>query len=170
MSLIADLKDVLYITGSVFGIIGFIRTIAKREKSELNYKTELGNEVRPFLVCIRGDIYNLNISGSDASHEVQKLPIGFNISHYKYKKFDESIIDESCFFPVIKEGEILCVLNDKLKMPKIRLEYEDKYHNKYYQTFEFNDADIGNNDRIKRQSRSCYILSKRRIRFIWMWW
>jgi hypothetical protein len=164
-----ELKNIFYLVGSVLGIIGFIRTIIKREKCELNYKTELGDEVHPFLVCIRGDIYNLDIASSEYSFEVLKLPQNFVLSRFKYNEYDKSIIEESCFFPVIKEGETLCLQNDNLDMPKLFLRYEDKYHNKYFQTIEFNKSDMGGDKRIKKLSRSCYNISKRHFRAFWIW-
>ncbi|WDF78817.1 hypothetical protein PQ469_02195 [Mucilaginibacter sp. KACC 22773] len=65
-------KDILYLIGSILGIIGFFRTIKKRENSGFNYRTDFGNEVEPFVICIRGNIYNLEVTNKDRSVMVQK--------------------------------------------------------------------------------------------------
>lgn len=162
-------KDIFYFAGSVSGIISFILTIKKREKCEFNYRTEFGNEIQPFLVCIKGDIFNLNIHNEKESIFVHKYPSQTNLSRIKYKDFDDSLIDKSSYFPVLKEGEILSLNNEDLKMLRIYLKYEDQYRNRYSQTFEFHNPDIRDNDRSMRKSRSCYVLSKRKFRFLWIW-
>lgn len=164
-------KDIFYLIGSILGILGFIRTLKKWDKCEFTYRTEFGDEVKPFLVCIRGDIFNLEIR-EDESHKsiiALKFPSNTILSRVKYKEVDEKIIDKSSFFPILKETEVLCIPNDNLKMPRVLFSYEDKYHNKYRQTFEFDRTVIGSEERLKSKSRSCYKLSGRRFKFIWFW-
>lgn len=162
-------KDLLYLVGSILGIVGFIRTLKRRDKCEFNYRTELGDEVKPFIICIRGEIFNLEITDKSQSVFALKYPQGTNLSQVKYKKIDSDTIDRSSYFPIIREGEVISIPNDNLDMPRIFLQYEDKFHNRYYQTFEFNTKDIHRDERKKRKSRSCYLLSRRYFRFLWVW-
>jgi hypothetical protein len=166
---ISYFKDWLYLLGSILGIIGFIRTLQKRDKCMFNYRTEFGDEVHPFLVCIRGEIYNLEISSSKESFEALKLPIKTNLSRFKYKELNEKEIDTSSFFPIIKETEIICIPNEKLNLPLIYLKYEDIYQNRYFQTFSFDNSEVGNLERVRRKSRSCYKISRRHFKFLWIW-
>lgn len=166
---IQELKDIFYLIGSVLGIAGFFMVLKKRTRCELNYRTELGDEVNPFLTAIRGDIFNLEISDVNESFEVEKLPANTNLSRVKYKEIDEKQIDATCFFPIFREGETFRISNPEMEMPKLKFSYEDKFHNKYYQTFEFEKSHIKREERIKRKSRSCYNLSNRYWRFLWRW-
>lgn len=161
-------KDILYLIGSILGIIGFFRTLKKSDLSEFNYRTEEGDEEKPFLVCIRGDIFNLTLTDNSESIIAMKYHKDTILSKVKYQEVDFTIIDQAAFFPIIREGDILRLKNENLDLPKVYLRFEDKYHNKYYQTFEFYREDI-KNDRASRKSRSCYKLSKRHWRFLWIW-
>lgn len=162
-------KDILYLIGSVLGIVGFFRTLKRRDLCEFNYRTEFGDEVRPFLVCIRGDIFNLELTGNSKSIIAKKYPPGTLLSKVKYQQVKYEDIDESAFFAILREGEVLGLNNEKFSLPKVILKFEDQYHNKYYQTFEFNEDEIDDEERMKRKYRSCYKISKRHWKFLWIW-
>ena len=165
---ISTSKDVLYLIGSVLGIVGFVRTFKKRDNSGFNYRTDFGNEVEPFLVCLRGNIYNLEVSNKDRSVMVQKYSSDI-IPNYDVIKNSKSVPERSAFYTIIKEGEFLKVENHDLKMKDIYLRYEDSFQNHYYQKFSFDQKEIGNTDRIKRTNRSCYKLTKRKYRVCYIW-
>ena len=162
-------KDILYIIGSILGIIGFFRTLKKRDKCEFSYRTVLGDEVTPYLVVTKGDILNLEITTEQESVFAYKYPPNTNISQIKYGKMKSELIDESSFFPILKETEFISIPNENQKMPLIFLQFEDRYHNNYYQKFSFNFDDVRNGNRQKHNSKSCYILSNRYWRFLWIW-
>jgi hypothetical protein len=78
-------------------------------------------------------------------------------------------VERSSFFPIVKEQEFILVENNNLAMEDLLLHYEDKYGNRYRQVFRFDKTEIGNDERIKRTNRSCYILGKRKLRFLGLW-
>lgn len=167
--LITFSKDILYLIGSVLGIIGFIRTLKKRDYCSLNYKTDFGNEVEPYLLCLRADMYNLSVSNSQRAIMVEKFS-GKTIPAYDSRKdIPATQIERAAFFPIVKEQDFLLIDNHKLEMEPLVFCYEDKYNNKYKQVFSFDKSEIGNEDRIKKVSRSCYNLTKRRYRFMYIW-
>jgi hypothetical protein len=162
-------KDILYLIGSVLGIIGFIRTLKKEDYCSLSYKTDFGNEVEPYLICLKGDMYNLSVSNSERAVFVKKYKATVIPAYESRKSVSGSDIDRAAFFPILKEQEFIVIDNNDLKMKKMYFHYEDKFSNKYKQTFSFDERDIGNNDRIKRINHSHYILSKRKFRFLYIW-
>lgn len=162
-------KDILYLIGSVLGIIGFIRTLKKREYCGLNYKTDFGNEVEPYLICLRADMYNLSISNSERAVFVLKYPSNSLPTYEAIKNQASNITVKASFFPILKEGEFLVIDNRNFKMGKIQFNYEDKFQNQYKQQFSFDESEIGSADRIKRANRSCYTLTKRKYRFLYIW-
>jgi hypothetical protein len=162
-------KDILYLVGSVLGIIGFIRTLKKRDYVSLNYKTDFGNEVEPYVMCLKGDMYNLSISTTDRAVMVQKYPSTASPSFENRKKCFNKYDRRSSFYPIVKEMEFLVIDNKDFEMGKLHFKYEDKYSNHYRQGFTFDNNEIGALDRIKRTSRSCYRLTKRRHRFLYIW-
>lgn len=164
-----NFKDILYLIGSILGIIGFIRTLKKRDYCQFTYRTEFGDEVNPFLICIKGDIFNPEISDKDKSQYVVKLPKEFQFSKYKFNQKIANAYDESAFFPLLKEGDALLLQNEGLCMQKIYLKYQDRYHNNYYQAFEFMKTEVRNDERLKRKSRSCYKLSDRYWKILKIW-
>jgi len=161
-------KDILYLIGSVLGMIGFFRTIKKREYSGFNYRTDFGNEVEPFLICLRGNIYNLAISNHERSVMVQKYTSDV-IPNFDALKTNRSVSERSAFYPVVKEGEFLKIDNNSRDLKDLKLEYEDRFQNHYYQVFSFDKNEIGNLERIKRTNRSCYKLTARKYRFLHIW-
>jgi hypothetical protein len=161
-------KDILYLIGSVLGIIGFIRTLKKIDYCELNYRTDFGNEVEPYLVCLKGNIYNLQISNAERAIFVQKYPADIPPLH-EHRTKTAGKMERSSFFPILKEQEFILVDNHDLNMKDLYLTYEDKYRNYYRQVFRFDKSELGNNDRIKRTNRSCYILKKRRLKVLGLW-
>jgi len=162
-------KDILYLVGSILGIIGFIRTFKKREYCSFNYKTDFGNEVEPYLICLRSNMYNLKVSNSKRAVFVVKYPSTAIASFENRKTVLTSTLERASFFPLFKEEEFLVIDNNDFKMDVLYFEYEDKYQNKYKQQFSFDSTEIGNNERIKRTNRSCYLLSKRQYRFMFIW-
>lgn len=168
-SLINLSKDILYLIGSVLGVIGFFRTLKKRDYCSLNYKTDFGNEVEPYLICLKGDIYNLSITNGDRAVFVLKYPSSVIPAFENRKDTPAGSIDRAAFYPILKEQEFIIIDNKDFKMKKMHFHYEDKYSNKYKQTFSFDETEVGNNDRIKRVNRSCYILTKRKYRFLYIW-
>ena len=162
-------KDILYLIGSVLGIIGFIRTLKKVDYSCLNYKTDFGNEVEPYLICLKGDLYNLNITTSERAVFVRKYPADIIPAHEQRKNVPAANIERSAFFPIMKEREFVVIDNNDFKMGKLYFHYEDRYSNKYKQIFTFDQTEVGNDERIKRVNRSCYKLTKRKFRFLRIW-
>ena len=162
-------KDILYLIGSVLGIIGFIRTLKKREYCSLSFKTDYGNEVEPYLLCLRGTIYNLSISDDKGSVIVNKYPSGSIPSFHSRSEIGKAVLEEASFFPVLKEFDFFVVQNKKLKTIKLEFIYEDKYRNVYKQQFWFDPDEIGNMDRIQRKNRSCYHITRRKYRFMYIW-
>lgn len=162
------LKNILYITGSILGIIGFYRTVKKRDNTVFTYRTRYGNEVYPFLFCIRGDAYNINISNGRKSIFVFRYPGSTNFSKLQESKLGTGSNDESSFFAVISQGEALCFNNDKFDLGSIIIHYEDQYSNKYKQYFSFDKV---LKDRFNEQVKSqrYYTVSKRYRRFLWVW-
>lgn len=161
-------KDILYLIGSILGIIGFIRTLKKIDYCEFNYRTDFGNEVEPYLVCLKGNIYNLQVSNSDRAVFVQKYPADVPPLHEHRTKIAAKA-ERSSFFPIIKEQEFILVENHQLNMKDLLLTYEDKYRNRYRQIFRFDQSEVGSADRIKRTNRSCYILKRRRLKVLGCW-
>ena len=162
-------KDILYLIGSVLGIIGFIRTLKKVDYCSLNYKTDFGNEAEPYLICLKGDMYNLSITNKERAVFVKKYQSNVIPAYENRKIVLTSEIDRSAFFPILKEGEFIVIDNNDFKMDKLYFHYEDKFDNKYKQVFLFDKNEIGNNDRIKRVNRSFYILTKRKFWFLYLW-
>jgi hypothetical protein len=161
-------KDLLYLVGSILGIIGFIRTLKKIDYCTLNYRTDFGNEVEPYLVCIKGTLYNLQISNKHRAVFVHKYPS--NIPPlYEHRTKMPAAIERSSFFPVVKEQEFILIDNNDLKMNDLYISFEDKYSNRYRQIFRFDGTETSNNERIKRTNRSCYSLEKRKLRILWIW-
>jgi hypothetical protein len=161
-------KDILYLIGSVLGIIGFVRTLKKIDYCTFNYRTDFGNEVEPYLICLKGNIYNLQVSNKQRAVFVHKYPASIPPLHEHRTKLP-AIVEHSSFFPILKEQEFILVENHKLDMENLLLHYEDKYSNRYRQVLRFDKAEIGNDERIKRTNRSCYVLSKRKLRFLGLW-
>ncbi|HTN19705.1 MAG TPA: hypothetical protein VL125_04485 [Pelobium sp.] len=162
-------KDILYLIGSILGIIGFIRTFKKRDYCVLNYRTDFGNEVEPYLICLKSDMYNLKVSNTERAVIVSKYPSSILPTYDGRLDLPKKLLVEASFFPLFKESEFLVLDNRNFKIGKLIFTYEDKYENKYKQEFSFDESEIGNHDRIKRTNRSCYILTKRRSRFLYMW-
>lgn len=166
---ISLIKDYFYLIGSCLGIITFFMTIRKRDKCMFTYRTEMGNESRPMLICIRGNMYTLKISNNKSSHYAHKLPASFKFSSIRENEYEKSEFDESSFFACLREGEALLINNDNLDLC-LKLEYEDQFRNKYFQTFNLQKNQIGNPGRFKKnKSQSLYKLSKRKKRFLWVW-
>lgn len=161
-------KDILYLIGSVLGIIGFIRTLKKVDHCTFNYKTDFGNEVEPYLICLKGDIYNLQVSNKERAVFVKKYPANIPPLHEHRTKLPTSP-EHSSFFPIVKEQEFILIDNNNLSMDDHYLFYEDKYSNHYRQIFRFDKTEIGNKERIKRANRSCYILERRKLKFLGIW-
>lgn len=163
-------KDVFYLIGSCLGIITFILTIKKRDKSVFTYRTEMGNEVKPMLICIRGSMYNIRVSNAGKSVYVHKLPQGFKYSSIKRNEHSLAELDEASFFPSLKEGEALLIDNEDIELD-MKIEFEDQYRHSYYQTFRVLKNQIGNPSRFdKNKSQSLYKLSKRWRRRLWIWY
>lgn len=161
-------KDILYLIGSVLGIIGFIRTLKKIDYCTFSYRTDFGNEVEPYLVCLKGTIYNLQINNKERAVSVRKYPSNIPPLHEHRTKLPATV-EHSSFFPIVKEQEFILVDNNSLSMGDLYFYYEDKYSNRYRQMLRFDRSEIGNNERIKRTNRSCYILRKRKLKILRMW-
>jgi hypothetical protein len=113
-------KDILYLIGSVLGIIGFVRTLKKIDYCTFNYRTDFGNEVEPYLVCLKGNIYNLQISNKERAVFVQKYPANIPPVHEHRTKLPATV-ERSSFFPIVKEQEFIVVDNNTLSMDDIKL-------------------------------------------------
>ena len=168
LELINFYKDILYLIGSILGIIGFIRTLKKIDNCSFSYRTDFGNEVEPYVVCLKGSIYNLQVSNAERAVFVQKYPATIPPLHEHRTKMPATV-ERSSFFPILKEQEFILIDNNRLEMTDIYLFYEDKFSNKYRQILRFDKSEIGNSERIKRTNRSCYILEKRRLYFLGLW-
>jgi MFS superfamily sulfate permease-like transporter len=168
--LLSTVKDIFYLIGSCLGIITFFLTIKKRDKSIFTYRTEMGNEVKPMLICIRGSMYNVKVSKAGKSTYVYKLPQDFRYSSIKRNEHKITELDESSFFPSLKEGEALLVDNEALNLD-LKVEFEDQFQHKYYQKFRIQKDQIGNPARFeKNKSQSLYRLSKRWRKRFWIWY
>ena len=132
---ISLIKDIFYLIGSSLGILTFMMSINKRDKSIFTYRTEMGNESHPMLICIRGNVYNVKIINRGKSYYVHKLPTTFKFSSVRRNEHNLSEYDESSFFPSLKEGEALLINNERLDL-SMKISYEDQFRNKYFQVFE----------------------------------
>lgn len=167
--LISFYKDILYLIGSVLGIVGFIRTLKKVDHCCLNYRTDFGNEVEPYLICLKSNMYNLLVTSKERAVFVHKYPSHIPPLHGHRQTVPTGTTERSTFFPVLKEQEFIVVDNNDFKMGRLYFYYEDRYSNKFRQEFTFDQTEVGNTERIKRANRSCYRLTKRKIRFLGMW-
>ena len=166
---LATLKDIFYLIGSVLAIVAFVMTIRKRDKSMFTFRTEMGNESRPLLICVRGNMYNVNIYNNGVSYYAHRLPSSFKFSSVRRNEFDLNEYDESSFYACLQEGEALLIDNEKLNL-NLKIKYEDQFRNKYFQTFELIKSEIGNPKRLERnRSQSLYDISKRKKRLLWIW-
>jgi hypothetical protein len=166
-------KDIFYLVGSLLGIITFILTVRKRDRSKLTFRTEMGNESCPMLFCIKGDIFNVRLRKDQKSQISYRLPSTFKFSSIRTNDYSKHEFDDSSFFPIIKEGEALLLINeienDHANI-KVKIEFEDQFGNLYYQLFTLLNSDIGNPKRFtKNRSQSLYRMSKRYKRFLWVW-
>jgi len=164
------IKDIFYLIGSCLAVITFIMTVRKRDKSMFTFRTEMGNESKPMLICIRGNMYDLKIFNNGNSYYVHKLPASFKFSSIKRNEYNQSEFDESSFYASLKEGEALLINNEKLDL-SLKIEYEDQFRNKYFQIFKLRKDQIGNPERFKKnKSQSLYRLSRRKKRFLLIWY
>lgn len=147
-------KDYIYLSSFLITLITFYRTFFwKRGHGSLNYKTEYGDEANLYLYASKEGIYDIKISGNEKLGYAIKYS-GINISELKSdrKKYKG---DKSLFFSSLKENEVIEII-DAYLLGKIKLEYQDKFSNEYYQYIEFDKKED-----IESKSRRYYKLTKR---------
>jgi hypothetical protein len=163
------IKNGFYITGGIITIIVFIRSFRKTDNCVFTYRTEMGNESRPMLISIQGDMYKIKVLDNGKSRYVHKLPASFRFSDIRRNEYNESDFDESAFFACLKEGEALLIKNEDLSS-SMKIEYEDQFRNRYFQTFKLLKDQIGNPQRFdNNKSQSLYKLSKRKQKYLFVW-